>query len=164
MVIKYKWYKWYSVRMPVELLIDIYVLYWRRPAWNPLLSINKLKTSVLVGTFSTRCLNFWCGKVFEGGQVTFLIQFENVILVRLNKIWSHNLIWLTSTLVSCMLKHGLKNEQCFNASFCGSTWEIDFGVVSFNNPEKISVAWRCHSSRSAADAIYWIKRAIPESA
>ena len=25
---------------------------------------------------------FWCGKVFEGGQVTFLIKFENAILVR----------------------------------------------------------------------------------
>ena len=33
---------------------------------------------------NTRGLNFWCGKVFEGGQVTFLIHFENVILVRLN--------------------------------------------------------------------------------
>ena len=33
---------------------------------------------------NTRRLNFWCGKVFEGDQVTFLIHFENVILVRLN--------------------------------------------------------------------------------
>ena len=27
-------------------------------------------------------LGFLCGKVFEGGQVTFLIKFENVDLVR----------------------------------------------------------------------------------
>ena len=30
----------------------------------------------------TRGLNFWCGEAFEGGQVTFLIYFENVFLVR----------------------------------------------------------------------------------
>ena len=38
---------------------------------------------------ATRYLNFWCGKVFEGGQVTFLIHFENVILVRLNTSHPH---------------------------------------------------------------------------
>ena len=38
---------------------------------------------------TTRGLNFWCGKVFEGGQVTFLIHFENVILVRLNSSHPH---------------------------------------------------------------------------
>ena len=37
----------------------------------------------------TRDIDFWCGKVFEGGQVTFLIHFENVILVRLNTSHPH---------------------------------------------------------------------------
>ena len=31
---------------------------------------------------TTRGLNFWCRKVFGGGQVTFLINFENAVLVR----------------------------------------------------------------------------------
>ena len=45
---------------------------------------------------STRGLNFWCGKVFEGGQVTFLIYFENAFLVRsifLRKFWSRVKLW-----------------------------------------------------------------------
>ena len=37
----------------------------------------------------TRDIDFWCGKVFEGGQVTFLIHFENVILVRWNTSYPH---------------------------------------------------------------------------
>ena len=31
----------------------------------------------------TRGLDFWCVKVFEGGQVTFLILFENAFLCAL---------------------------------------------------------------------------------
>ena len=37
----------------------------------------------------TRGIDFWCGKVIEGDQVTFSTHFENVILVRLKSSHPH---------------------------------------------------------------------------
>ena len=40
---------------------------------------------------NTRGLNFLCEKVFEGGQVTFFIYFENTLLVRSKYFATKNL-------------------------------------------------------------------------
>ena len=45
---------------------------------------------------NTRGIYFWCGKVFEGGQVTYFIYFENAFLVRsilLRNFWPRVKLW-----------------------------------------------------------------------